>query len=301
MKENRQSYGADPKYPIRMSSLNSMMSCPMMAYQKWRERMLQTANQSQYVSSHSGTALGLMIELFHRGDSRERATKRVKDASEIGMGDRPHPFPRADWETVTKTFERYVSDPRNNDPRNPVIVESLEKEVKLELKDIKGKPIYFEGHLDQARMTEDDFWEVWDIKFSEEFTPAELLATKIPQLGFYVLGLMNEGIDATIGGIIAPRQYITKMGKNKAPGTSKGSLLGVLGGRWMLRPSPGSSPSKSPGYGMVKPLSNLADIVTFAMSGDPKELTPEVSNTAEKSLTSNPPQSSTSTKRKTYV
>lgn len=193
---------------------------------------MTSGDGSSYISAHTGTALGLLIELFHRGDSRERATKRVKDASEIGMGDRPHPFPRADWKSAELAFSRYIEDPRNSDKYWPVIPESLEKEVYLELPDIKGKPIFFEGHIDQCRLTEDGLWEVWDVKFSDIFSPPELLSSKIAQLAFYALGLENEGIPASIGGIIAPRQYTTKPGLKKAPGDIKGAFTR---GSWNLR------------------------------------------------------------------
>ena len=178
-----------------------------------------TEDKIVFKSADTGTAIGLMIELWHRGDSPEKAINRVKSASEIGMGDRPKPFILADFSMCEKAFLRYCEDPRN---MVDVPEESLEKEVKLELKDLRGKPIYFEGHLDQARLDRFDTWVIWDVKFSSIFTPAELMAEKVLQLCFYTLGLLDQGINASIGGIIAPRQYITKIGAKKRPEDIKG-------------------------------------------------------------------------------
>lgn len=193
--------------PLRMSALTSLKSCPGSVV------MAIDAEDSGGKAADTGTAVGLMIELFHRGLSVADCVRQAAEGAEDGLnvaGEQRGCFPEADIDLAGKWFERYARDPRN--PRNAVVKESLEVEVTLTLdplpEDPTGKPIFLVGHIDQIRPDPDDgIWEVWDVK-SGCHSGDEMVLEYAWQQAAYTLGaaqLFKRPV--RWGGIINVRGY----------------------------------------------------------------------------------------------
>lgn len=196
------------EHPLRASSLTSLKACPGSLV------MAIGAEDHGGKAADTGTAVGQMIELFHRGlsvqDSVKKTEEMMEDGGVIGGTDR-HSYPLADIPLAQKWMERYAADPRN--PVDSVIEESLEVEVELDLDpfptDPTGKKIHIVGHIDQIRADpEDGIWEVWDVKSGSRHNGDEMVLEYSWQQAAYTLGAMKHfKRPMRWGGIVYVRGY----------------------------------------------------------------------------------------------
>ena len=135
---------ASPSSPLRMSKLTGIMACP--ASVKFED------NESSQ-AAETGSAVGRMIELYHLGADIDEGVLRAN-------------FPLADLDRAGKLLDAYTLDPRN--PKDAVVRESLEETVTAILEphplDRTGLPVVLIGHLDQVRVSDAGFYEIWDVK-----------------------------------------------------------------------------------------------------------------------------------------
>jgi hypothetical protein len=169
-------------------------------------------------AADTGTAIGLMVELWHRGDDPDRAITRTENAATGGFADR-HPFSLADLGEATRAFRRYAADPRND--RGMVLVDSLEREVSLELPphpfDPTGAPVCISGHLDQVRIGAHGMLEVWDVKHSR-FNGDDLLKKYFWQQAAYTIATgASYGRPVKWGGLICTKGYLVRGAQTRAP------------------------------------------------------------------------------------
>ncbi len=195
-------------HPLRMSSLNSLKDCPGSLV------MAIGAEDRGGKAADTGTAIGQMIELFHRGRSVSDAVTETAECSQEGAvigGTERDAFPLADISLAKKWMERYARDPRN--PVDAVVEESLEVEVELELdpfpSDPTGQKIYLVGHIDQIRPDPDDgIWEVWDVKSGSRHSGNEMVQYYAWQQAAYTLAAAKHfKRPMRWGGILLVRGY----------------------------------------------------------------------------------------------
>lgn len=172
----------------------------------------------------TGTAVGVAVELYHRGH-RWAAIERLTRAASRGGTER-RPFAGADLDEALRAARRYASDPRN--PVEIVERESLERRVELRLEphhtDPTGEPVYLRGHLDQLRHAGGGVLELWDVKHSHRVDPRDLPMSYAAQLALYVLAAnATLGRPVRLGGIISTREYLRR-GRETDPSAARAFL-----------------------------------------------------------------------------
>lgn len=209
-------YGS-ARHPIRVSSLTSLQSCPGFGYLNWLEDNPEMELDGSK-AAHTGTAVGLMAELWHRGDDPDTAEGRARVAAMGGFADRPA-FPLADLDSATRAFRRYAADPRN--ARELVLVESMEMTVTLQVPphplDPTGEPVHLKGHPDQVRFGPHNTLKVWDLKHSR-FEGDDLLRKYAWSQAAYAAACeVHYKRPVTWGGIIRTTGYLTRKAKSTPP------------------------------------------------------------------------------------
>ena len=191
--------------PKRMSSLNGLTICPGL------HAMRAASDDTSGKAAQTGSAVGRMIELWHRGTlpGDLHLAVEAQAASE---------WPLADLDTARGWLTAYLADPRNWDDseHGEVIPESLEQEVVYNLpcdeSDPTGEPIRLVGHMDQVRRSPGGL-KVWDVK-SGRPSGTEMIAAHAWQLAAYALGATAlYGEPVLPGGIIRLRGYDSKRTK----------------------------------------------------------------------------------------
>jgi len=144
---------ASREKPLRISSLPSLITCPMRAV------LLDEGlfSDESGAAADTGSLLHAYAAAWHtNGKNEAEAVSRV-DATASGK------FPKADPEQAREWFAAYAADPRNRD----AVILAIEQPVELVLppaeNDPTGEPVYFRGTLDQIR-EDDDGERVWDLK-----------------------------------------------------------------------------------------------------------------------------------------
>lgn len=195
--------GDSASNPIRISALNTLNKCQGFFMLDNREGSSGAAD--------TGTALGRCVEMWHEDgepegvDSFQAIVAKVKLEAPVAS----RPFSMARWDEVEAMFLGYAQDPRNRGVVDPA---SLEQTVTLTLPphslDTSGRPVFFEGHLDQTRRS-GSWVEVWDLKSGKASGP-DMVADYSPQLAFYTLALAAVFPKVRVGGIIRSRGYICR-------------------------------------------------------------------------------------------
>jgi len=201
----------DSPVPKRISALPSLAKCPgFVALRK------ATPDSGPGRARDSGSAVGRLIELCHRGYLFEDAMLQVAREA-------PDEFPMYDETDIRIWGMQYCTDTRNGSesPLGVVIGDRCEAEVTLTLdpapEDSTGEPVKFVGHIDQVRRGPDGILRVWDVKSGNigdnpriEYG-LELLYQHAWQLAAYALAC-TETWDETVlpGGIIRLRGYLCR-------------------------------------------------------------------------------------------
>lgn len=153
--------------PLRISALNSLAQCPGFA-------CLSTVDDSPGgAAANTGTAVGRMCELWHKGGEHAEAAAAAIRQTEAEVADHP----KADFDEAKVWFTGYANDPRN---KGVVPATSCEQTVYLTLGEFK-----FKGHLDQLRRNKAGALRVWDIKSGQG---ARLSACSCGQLDKTAMG-----------------------------------------------------------------------------------------------------------------
>lgn len=214
----------DANHPIRISSLPTWMKCSASALWQWGETHNMTADiveRDNWASSETGTAAGIAIEIWHREgeagpEAMKKAIEQVEAAKDKGFEDRGggKPFPRADFELISRALERYSRDSRNH---GVVVPEYQELELRFEMDCPIGGPVHFVGHCDQIRRRPDGGLEIADLKFSK-FPPDEIIMTYALQLAGYAIAATRQLKKRVgVGSLISLKQYLTKPALKKPP------------------------------------------------------------------------------------
>lgn len=209
------------EYPIRMSSLTTLMKCP-------GSYVLEIGVHSEGSwHSDTGNAVGRAIELYHRQVETSEIMPMVESEAQTGVT-RPgnprksHGFPKADLDTVRKILGHYADDPRN--PRSIVLEDSLEEEVNLRIdpdpSDPTQTPIFLRGHIDQVRRGVSGGYEVWDAKNVKEEDGFLVVAKYLFQQAAYTLAYAQKYPDrrVTWGGLIRVKAYLSGKRENGRSG-----------------------------------------------------------------------------------
>lgn len=198
----------------RVSGVVNLARCPGL----WVARVSGPRDESG-PAAQTGSAVGRMIELWHRGTLPAEIMSQVRSEAER--------WPSAD---LTDNGEAqlmaaaYFSDGRNAPGSDWGTVDpgSLEREVQLLVPpdplDPTGEPVLFVGHLDQARRGRDGFLRVWDTKCGKP-SGSEMLQEYAWQLAVYTLAAgATYGETVLPGGLIRLRDYETGRGKARGWG-----------------------------------------------------------------------------------
>lgn len=158
------------------------------------------------VSAHTGTAVGRIIELWHRGGEDAEAFENARRRSCLEFLTE---FPKADMNSAIQTAFFYAMDCRN---QNQVVIDSLEREVTLHLEPDPSDPVQevmeIPGHLDQIRRESDGALYIWDIKNGQP-EGQELTLDYAWQLAGYALASTDlYGETVLPGGIIRTKGYV---------------------------------------------------------------------------------------------
>lgn len=135
---------AGPDEPIRASSLDLLVKCPVRSLLMW----LGELQDSSGAAADTGSTVHAGVEAFHTfaGGFDEKV-----EAGLEAMRQARARFPQADETDVRLFYKAYISDPRNS---NQEIVR-VETQVAISLaphaSDPTGKPIHIRGTLDQIR------------------------------------------------------------------------------------------------------------------------------------------------------
>ncbi len=203
-------------HPIRISAAPSLMACTggyLAALEEERD---------SGPAADTGTAVGLLVQLYHLGHSEEEAKLITESSKEVGF-EGGYPFPQADMGEAVRAFTLYCEDPRN--PRDIVITDSLELSVTTSLPphpmDPTRSPVWVTGHIDQIRIADDGSLEVWDLKHSRK-REDELLRHYAPQQVLYALAASEHyGRKVRWGGLLRTRAYLERRRLPAPPGSGK--------------------------------------------------------------------------------
>lgn len=193
-----------PEFPLRPSATGKFFACPMSVFMTWKEEGGDSNSPADTGSMmHAGAAE------FHR-------------THDVGEGERAllashQKFPQGDPDKALTIYRSYVADPKNSKAE----VVWIEEPVRLTLPpapgDPTGKPVVFQGTLDQVRKYEGTL-QVWDIKTGSGKDPNESLDEYLLQQGVYTLAA-RETLDPTIqpGGLIYTPGYEKPRGRRFLP------------------------------------------------------------------------------------
>ena len=199
-----------------MSALTKLAACPGAMALSWKQDNDGMSGESGKAAD-TGTAVGLAIELYHRGEELGAIADRLPQLSKGGALDR-QPFPRADVAEALRVLGRYSTDPRN--PRAAVRGDSLERAVELRLQphplDPTKEPVMLLGHLDQVREGADGVLEVWDLKHSRYSGPDLVRSYAWQQAAYTVATAQSYGRPTRWGGILRTKGYLTR--ERRTPG-----------------------------------------------------------------------------------
>lgn len=205
---------ATEQRPLSVSSLTSLGKCP--GFHVFSDTRFELHDPYGSEAAQTGTAVGRMIELYHRGmafrDALEQAhaEKEAAAGSDRGGATDRRAFPLANMANAERWFHGYCDDPRN--PQDIVIADLQERHVRATIppapEDPTGAPVVLAGHPDQVRRDSvSGVMSVWDVKSG---TPAGIcmLYEHAWQLSGYAVALtatLNEPVHP--GGIIRVRGY----------------------------------------------------------------------------------------------
>lgn len=136
--------------PLRISSLPSLVTCPMRAV------LLDAGllDDESGAAAQTGSLLHAFVASWHaHGNDVEGALATTQR----------EPFPLADTGKAEAWFRAYSADPRNRDCRIVAIEQSVTLALPCADHDDTGLPVAFRGTLDQIR-EEDGGFRVYDLK-----------------------------------------------------------------------------------------------------------------------------------------
>jgi len=204
---------------LRISILANLAKCPSFFALKTR-----ITDVSFGTAAHTGSAVGRLIELWHRnGETAEGLLAAKRRAFLDGITD----FPKANFDSACKVAIFYACDPRN---RGVVIPDSCEQEVILKLEPDPSDPVQkmmeIPGHVDQIRRESDGGLYVWDVKNGKP-EGDELRLAYAWQLAAYAIA-STEFYGETVlpGGIIRTQSYLNDL--HRCPTCNKKSRKKVL-------------------------------------------------------------------------
>ncbi len=183
----------------RISGLPSLGKCPGFS--------LLGRGGASSKAADTGTAVGRIVELFHRfNDDTSKADFVVRQArTESAIH-----FPLADMDEAVTTGLMYMQDPRN---WGEVVGELCEKTVTVELppapEDETGEPVKLVGHVDQIREVGGQLY-VWDTKNGAAQGDEMVFNYALQLAGYAVAATHTLGRDVLPGGIIRTKGYRPK-------------------------------------------------------------------------------------------
>ena len=171
----------------RCSSLSNLAKCPGLYALRTLEGYDGGSSAAQ-----SGSAVGRLIELHHKGVQWEDSLREVQANPAYDL---------ADMDMVAKRAACYIADPRN---RGVVLPESLELTVKVTYGSLE-----LVGHVDQIRTTPRGL-QVWDVKNGKP-GGIQMLHDYAWQLAAYALACTETlGERVLPGGIIRLAGYTAR-------------------------------------------------------------------------------------------
>ena len=155
-------------------------------------------------AANTGSAVGRIIELWHRGHETDAALEEAMQGAAREAGEK---WPDADLDEANSLARSYAADPRN---RGVVVADLCEREVRLVLppapEDPTGLPVELVGHVDQIRRV-GGVLRVWDVKAGKP-GGIEMLYSYAWQIAAYALAATATlGETVLPGGIIRLRGY----------------------------------------------------------------------------------------------
>lgn len=180
--------------PVRCSALPMILTCSGF------HAMRSVYPDSSGSAAEMGTAVGRGAEVFHHGESADKAV-------EVALGEIEGRLTGAELTQIEETIRAYSEDPRNGPLGSmQVLPESQEKELNFEY-----KGIWFSGHMDQIRRHEDGKLYVWDLKNGRAYGGVQMVNAYAAQLAMYSIGATQYyGEPVRYGGIVRTRGYIGK-------------------------------------------------------------------------------------------
>ena len=195
---------ADSKNPLRPSSLDKLIKCPL-----WLVLSMGEPEDQGGIAAQTGSLVHEAVAAFH-------LELDVNKKGEIGLATLSSSFPKfplADTTSARLSYTHYANDPRNYLAR---IVEingkfAIEYKVTLQLtphpSDPTGEPVFIEGTLDQIRVDDDGGLYIYDVKTGSAKGGWEMIHEYAYQQAAYTLAARQNGIPVNPGYIIRTYGY----------------------------------------------------------------------------------------------
>lgn len=187
------------KYPLRSSSLPTLLRCPLRQVLMFQRLIIDESGEP----ADTGSLMHLAAAHWHKNGDIEGARRAMLAAVDQ--------FPKGNVLDAGKLFSAYAADPRNQSAQFELIEDKIEIELPPWPDDPTQEPIIVTGTLDQVRYNvANGNLEVWDIKTSKK-GGVVLVFDYAAQIAAYTFGA-EQRLKKPVhpGGIIRVRGYVTK-------------------------------------------------------------------------------------------